>query len=233
MNLDFQIFSDFDGTITKTDSLEFILNKYAGPGWIDIEDRVTRHEINEKDALQLQFNMLDLSLQEALHDLHEIELDPYFREFIHLCRNNSLPVTVLSGGLDIFIEKIFEANGIFGISYHANSVEVENGRWKIIPSRSPKLKNRCNHCKTFWLEKARSSGSRVIYIGDGNTDRCAAQNADIRFAKGVLANYLSTINVAFYEYQSFSEIIKIFTDEILKESEKEKYFAGFEHPLAD
>lgn len=219
----YEIFVDFDGTITASDSLEFILNKYVGSVWQSIEDRVTRKELAEKEALQKEFDLLHADLKDVLNDLKNIPIDPHFEEFVRICRASRIPITVVSGGFDIFIRTIFELNGIEDIPFHSNSVLVKKGRWQVVPSATPRLRNNCNHCKSYWLKNARDAGKTVVYIGDGNTDRCPAEYADIRFAKDGLAEYLKESSLAYFPFRDFSDVIRIWKKIILSERKKEEY----------
>ena len=218
----YEIFVDFDGTITTLDSLEYILNKYAGTVWQSIENLVTQKKILEKEALQKEFDLLHADLKHVLADLQDIPVDPHFREFVQMCRTHDVPLTVLSGGFDVFIQTIFKFNGIENLPFYSNSVQVKEGKWRVVPSPTPRLRNNCNHCKSYWLRKARLSGSTVVYIGDGNTDRCPAERADIRFAKNNLAAYLKQASLAYYPFRDFADIMNIWSTIILPEFKMEE-----------
>jgi len=51
----YHIFVDFDGTITKTDTLQYILDTFGDKDWRKIEEAVSRGEIDEIDGLRLEF----------------------------------------------------------------------------------------------------------------------------------------------------------------------------------
>ncbi len=204
-----QIFTDFDGTITKRDTLEAILDRFSGKEWRKIEDRVTAGKLPEKQALQAEFDFLSCSVDEVLKYIERTaEIDETFMSFADFCLDKGCKLTVLSGGIDIFIENIFSRYGLDHIEYFANSIEVnERKHWKVIPARSPKIKGNCNHCKTYHLRQKKSAGFKTVYIGDGNTDRCPALEADAVFAKGALAAYLTANDVKYYPYERFSNIL--------------------------
>jgi 2-hydroxy-3-keto-5-methylthiopentenyl-1-phosphate phosphatase len=50
------------------------------------------------------------------------------------------------------------------------------------------------------------NGGRVVYIGDGYSDRCAALAADRVFARRELALYLARDGVAFEPFDDFVQI---------------------------
>ena len=205
-----KIFTDFDGTITEIDSLNMVLDEFAVSDWRPIEDKVTSHEISEKEALQAEFDLVNTSLNDAIEFLNKNAIiDPTFKKFAEWCKSNSIELIVLSGGFREFIHPIFNKFGINNLEIHSNSLNVNNNSWKVVQSELPKINYLCNHCKTNHLVEARRQGFKTVYIGDGNTDRCPAENADIIFAKNSLADYLRNKNKKFYEYQNFNEIQKI------------------------
>ena len=53
--LDIRIYVDFDGTVTQHDSLVYLLDRYVGPSWLEIEHRIftipgKEHELCPPDA---------------------------------------------------------------------------------------------------------------------------------------------------------------------------------------
>jgi 2-hydroxy-3-keto-5-methylthiopentenyl-1-phosphate phosphatase len=49
---------------------------------------------------------------------------------------------------------------------------------------------------------------RVIYIGDGYSDRCPAMQADIVFAKDHLADLMDEKGVQYEPFESFADVIE-------------------------
>ena len=218
-------FIDFDGTISQIDSLEFILNKYTGNSWRQIENLVTQNQLNEIEALQKEFDLLDIGLKNAIKSIRQIPIDPYFKRFIQFCNFNKINITILSGGFDIFIKEILKNNRIKDIKIHSNSVIVTDNKWTIIPSKTPRIHNKCNHCKNNWIKEAHQANKRTIFIGDGNTDRCPAKNAEFRFAKNGLRDYLISRGIFHYSFKNFQDIIDTLHYDILKLSNQEKIIA--------
>lgn len=207
LNSQIKIFTDFDGTITQIDSLNMVLDEFAVSDWRSIEDRVTDHELSEKEALQAEFDLVNVSLQTALNFLEKnAVIDSTFLFFADWCKSNNIELIVLSGGFREFINCIFNKFRIKGIEIHSNSIEVKNNIWTVIRSSLPKINNLCNHCKTNHLMEAKDQGFKTIYIGDGNTDRCPALSADIIFAKNSLAEYLDKKKKNYFDYYNFEDI---------------------------
>ena len=200
-----QIFTDFDGTVTLTDSLVFLLDRYAGESWYEIEDRVDAGTLPEKEGLHQEIALLAAPFQEALSALlAELPVDPGFAGFAALCRERGWPLSILSGGLRPVIEALLEREGLAGIPVHSNDLAFDgDGRWRVVPAATPRIRDLCNHCKTWWLRQA--EGPRV-YIGDGTTDRCPSSEADLVFAKGGLARWCEKEGIEHVSWERFEEI---------------------------
>ena len=211
-----KIYTDFDGTITKIDSLNMVLDEFAVSDWRSIEDKVTAHELSEKEALQAEFDLVHVPLNNAIQFLKKNAIiDPTFKSFAEWCKTNKIELIILSGGFKEFIDTIFNKFGINGLKVYSNSLKIENNSWRIIQSELPKIKDLCNHCKTNHIKESQKNGFKIVYIGDGNTDRCPAENADIVFAKDSLADYLELKKIKYFKYQNFSDIQDILNNDII------------------
>ena len=124
-NLPLKIFTDFDGTITKIDSLNMVLDEFAVSEWRPIEDKVTTHELSEKEALQAEFDLVKIPLQKAIDFLvKNATIDSTFKPFVKWCKSNKIELIVLSGGFKEFIDSIFNKFRINGLDVFSNSLYV-------------------------------------------------------------------------------------------------------------
>jgi len=207
------LFIDFDGTITTPDTLHYLLQRFADKGrLLLIEEKVERGEMEEKEGLQLEFDLLHITREEALRAIdNEVTIDPYFPSFVKWCKEKGLELTIVSGGFLSFIRHFLRRYGLDHLPIKANRVSVEGRRWKIIPSPGRKDCYKCNNCKTYEVESARARGEVTIYIGDGITDRCPAAVADVVFAKAKLKEYCRKENLKFYEFSNFGDIMTTLT----------------------
>jgi len=202
-----RIFLDFDGTITEDDTLVQPLDRFASPRWWDVENQVLAGELKERESLQAEMDFLRVSWEEALSFLlPRVRLRKGFREFATWSQEQGLQPVVLSGGFRSIINAVFRHHGI-ELPVYANDVKIQNKRWRVIPAATPRLRGHCNHCKTWHLEKSRRRNRRLLFVGDGTTDRCAASGADFVFARGFLADYCRRERIPFAEFNDFHDIV--------------------------
>ena len=108
-NPKFIFFTDFDGTITKQDSNDFMIEKFGiGP--------VVRKEMFQdilfgrrtfRDAFKEMLDSISLPLDQCIKALlQNITLDEGFKEFYSWARENNIPVVVLSGGMELIIRAL-------------------------------------------------------------------------------------------------------------------------------
>lgn len=199
------IVSDFDGTITREDTLYKFFKTYADNYWLEIEAMWVDGKIGSAECLLRQFELVD-NLNKDLIEKYTstIELDPYFKEFIENNKNNFV---VVSDGVDYFINKVLENHGIKNIKIISNHAEFIEGKFSLsYPNKNLNCKNKSGTCKCSVVNTLKEKYDKIIYIGDGQSDFCVADKADILFAKGSLLNYCKKNNIKCREFESFRDI---------------------------
>ena len=203
ITLEGTIFTDFDGTITKADVAEAILENYTGKDWWKVEQEFRKGEIGSREAIVRQFQLIVSSKEEMLEYVDRFEIDPHFVDFVERTRGRGQRLVVLSEGLDFYIEHILGKHGL-DLEVYSNRTEF-NGHVNISFPHEDKECKDCGVCKTAIMQ--RYPGPRT-YIGDGYSDRCPAQEAaDLLFAKGNLAMYCDENQVQYIPFNDFSDII--------------------------
>ena len=88
-----------------------------------------------------------------------------------------IELAVVSDGLDWAIETVLESHGIHGLPVYANHVVFEGAEFHCeFPWYDP-LTPLVGVCKPLIVRRYRQDGGRVIYIGDGRSDREAVAEA--------------------------------------------------------
>lgn len=221
---DVQIFCDFDGTITKEDTLNKFLRLYADKRWLDIEREWEQGKIGSKDCISRQMNLLSGITENQIEDfLSDIQIDDYFFDFLELVRIHNVDFFVVSDGFDFFINRIFRKYGIKNVCLFANNLTFSNGEFITkFPYNNSTCKISSGVCKCNIIKKYRNVTKSLIYIGDGVSDFCVAEKADFLFAKQKLLEYCKRNKNTdkFYNligFSDFSDIISYLKENILKD----------------
>ncbi len=186
-----QVYCDFDGTITEEDTLVLLLDRFGRPlpdgrGWRVIEDDP---HMPEREKLQAEMDLLQVEWSEALAFLRDkVRIRAGFDRFVRSLAKSGAPMRILSGGFVEIIEALLPAECRKRVRIHANSIQVEGKRWRVIPAGTPRIRGLCNHCKSHHLEEDRERVA--VYIGDGSTDFCPALRAQRVYAIDSLMEHM-------------------------------------------
>jgi HAD superfamily phosphoserine phosphatase-like hydrolase len=192
------IIVDWDGTATTEDTLIEVMKVYGDwQLYLDASAALKRGEITLHEEIRRDAEGIKAPLEEVQRwVVEEIELRPGFREFAERHR----PV-IVSSNFRQLIEPILAAHAL-ELEVRANEVEWHPDGWRAT-FRNGDVCGSCGEpCKRADL----AGVDHVIYVGDGYSDRCAAQAADRVFARRALARYLDEGGVPYVPFEDFHEI---------------------------
>ncbi len=200
------IYCDFDGTITKNDTVNSFFEMYADPKWIDSEKLWIAGQITSKENALNQVALLSEITKKQLDDfIDNIEIDDYFLNFLEYIKSKNIKFTIVSDGFDLFIEKTLKKYNINGIPFFANHIVYENNRFRIeFPYYNENCDIGAGMCKCQKVNE-----KEFCYIGDGTSDLCIAQKAYLLFATKNLQKYCEKNLINHYPFKSFRNIIEI------------------------
>ncbi len=198
------IYCDFDGTITKEDSVNKFFEMYASENWMDSEKLWIEGKISSRENAIIQVGLLKSISQKQLDDyIDSIEIDDYFLDFADYVKSNNIKLTILSDGFDLFIKKVLERYNL-DIPYYANKFIYNDGKFSIeFPYYDENCDKKAGMCKCHKVKE-----NSFCYIGDGTSDLCIASKANYLFASKNLHKYCKENNIKHYYFESFSSIIK-------------------------
>ncbi|HEY3294732.1 MAG TPA: MtnX-like HAD-IB family phosphatase [bacterium] len=204
---DYSICCDFDGTISIPDACDFLLQRYAPPEWKELDDAVWSGRLTEREAFPRQIGLLNVTWEDACAAMDKgVIIRDGFAEFIAFCRRNNLPFMILSGGLRPLIETLLARAGVPDVPVISHTAQIDGRRWKAVLWDGKRHAEHCSHCKCSYVLAERAAGKKLVYIGDGYTDLCPAQHADILFATGNLARECLKSGRPFIPYETFYDI---------------------------
>ena len=207
---DLVIVSDFDGTITQKDSLYHFFSEFASEKWLEVEQDWVDGKIGSTDCLEREFELVPY-LNEELIDAYTdtIKIDPYFREFNELRKTKGLDFIVVSDGVDYFINRILQKNGIKDIKIISNHGEFIGDKFRLtFPHAASNCARKAGTCKCSVINDLKKLYKKIAYIGDGFSDLCCANKVNILFAKSHLLAYCKENNISYIEYENFKGVIK-------------------------
>ena len=204
------IYCDFDGTITKTDSVNTFFEMYAPKSWLDSEKLWVEGKISSRENAIIQVGLLKNVSQKQLNDYIEaIEIDDYFLEFVDFVKSNNIKLTILSDGFDLFIKKVLERYDL-DIPYFANKLTYNGGSFSIeFPYYNENCDKKAGMCKCQKVKE-----DKFCYIGDGTSDLCIASKADVLFASKNLHKYCEEHKIKHSHFTSFRNIIDVLKEGI-------------------
>ena len=175
-----KIICDFDGTIVPVDTTDAILERFALPEWLEVEQEWVDGKISSAECMSRQVDMIRADLKE-LNDFidSKFTIADGFAEFLDFAREQGWDVVIVSDGID-YVAKRVMANHNFGdiplMSNHLNF--EENGRYRL---SFPYKTQECGQgvCKCRIAE----CSDGVVLVGDGRSDFCLAGKADLVLAK--------------------------------------------------
>ncbi|MBM3800751.1 MAG: HAD-IB family phosphatase [Acidimicrobiia bacterium] len=201
------VFSDFDGTIAHPDTINFLTERFAGAEFRqEIARQIFSGQLSLRDAIQREVGVIQGTLEEVLGLLvRNVEVDRSFADFALWCFQQGIPLTVLSGGMRQVIETLLRPLNLPNVRVLANEVRVEQNRWRLEFLDATEW----GHDKGAALRQARNTGQSTVFLGDGFSDRRAAAEADVVFAKAGLARFCQQEGIAFREFADFSEVLSV------------------------
>ena len=209
MNHHFQIFTDFDGTISLNDVGDKVFESFCDSSWRDILHQWYDGKIGSKEYYTKCSNIIRISKSQLDEFCEKQKIDESFHEFVNYCIEKKYPLTVLSDGMDNYIKGILSSNGLSNLTIYSNSFEFVNGnRVAVKFPYYDKGCLKCANCKGAHIKAHRQNGAKVVFIGDGLSDICGVSESDIVFAKNALKSYCIKNDVRFYDYNNFQDILK-------------------------
>jgi 2,3-diketo-5-methylthio-1-phosphopentane phosphatase len=210
--MSFKLFIDFDGTVTLEDIGEAFFLHFGGPSCADHVREYHEGRISASECFRRETAAIGaLTLDEADRFLRTKLVVAGFPEFVRFCREVNLEFHIVSDGLDLYIRRVLEYHGVGELSLYSNRLELEEvggGRLRpmvVYPYQAEGC-DRCACCKRNILLGLSGEEDIIGYIGEGFSDRCAVQYADIVFAKDDLQRYCQQENISYFPYQDFFDI---------------------------
>ena len=207
------LFLDFDGTISRRDAVDAILETYADPKWLTFEAEWSAGRIGSRDCLRAQMSLVRASRKQIDALLDEIGIDEYLVPLLEMCAMQDIPAHIISDGFDYCIRRILSGASrrvaalMRGGRVCAAHLESRGHLWR---TEFPFFHQTCGHgcatCKPAVMRLLNQTNAPAIFVGDGLSDRYAVESADLVFAKGALASYCTANSIEHLPFQTLEEV---------------------------
>ena len=208
-----RLFIDFDGTITRDDVGNLFFRTFGGPACDELVRRYRAGELSAAATFREEAAAVGpLDLGAAGEFLRGCDIDPGFPRLVSFCRDREIDLCVVSDGLDLIIAAVLERLGCAGVPRVSNSLVLEGGGptgrspLRLEFPHSDAVCDRCACCKRNVLLMRSADEDVIVYVGDGYSDRCPAQYADLVFAKGDLQTHCREQNISYLVYRSLDDV---------------------------
>lgn len=212
------IFSDFDGTISIQDVNDEIFKEFGDDYSQVIEEKLQNNLISDKEAMEKQYERLVMSKNDFESFIYnKIEIDPFFKEFYKMIKENNIDFSIISGGfIEYIVIALNKENILFDHPIFASTIIFNNQNPK--PNflheinECEEIFGPCGNCKNKILKEIENK--KIVYIGDGLTDRCVADMADLLFVKSnsILENYCINNNICYRSFNTFKDVENILNE---------------------
>jgi len=207
------LFLDFDGTISRRDAVDAILETYADPKWLTFESEWQAGRMGSRDCLRAQMSLVRASRKQIDALLDDIGIDEFLVPLLEMCAMQHIPVHIISDGFDYCIRRILSGAGkrvaalLRGGRVCAAHLESRGHLWR---TEFSFFHQTCGHgcatCKPAVMRLLNKSNAPAIFVGDGLSDRYAVESADLVFAKDGLAAYCAEQSIEHIPYQNLGEV---------------------------
>jgi 2-hydroxy-3-keto-5-methylthiopentenyl-1-phosphate phosphatase len=199
---------DFDGTVTEIDLLDTIARTFGDPlVYAEVDHGLDEGRMTLREVITREFAPVRRPLEEIVQwELDTVRVRPGFREFVELARKRGWRVLIVSSGFHELIEPILEREGV-DVELHANRVDPSTEGWRVQWQYADSCESCGESCKRS-IVRDLATGGELVYVGDGYSDRCAAEASDRVFATRGLAQYLDEQGVPYEPFADFHDIAR-------------------------
>jgi len=212
------VLSDFDDTAAIENVAELLMERFGGSEWRGLREQFHSGRFTLREYQEAAFSIAQASRDKMTALVQEkATLRPHFKELHAYCRQHDIPLAIVSNGLDFYVDALLQREGLGDVPYYTVCTRFSSNG---IEFSYPYAVEGCGdfgNCKCKVLERYRSEGRKVLYVGDGRSDFCASTAADLVFARSDLLVCCRKYGIAHVPFQDFSDVLTILK-ELVEES---------------
>ena len=197
---------DYDGTIAQTDVSDALMAGFVTADWEAWVAEYDAGRVGSRRLMAWEVGLIDADPDTLGAKAAAQPHDPAFRAFAERARGAGIPVEVVSDGFGFFIEPALTALGVGWIPVVTAATTFGPGGPRIDFPNGNAACFVCGTCKRDRVLAHQAAGRRVVFVGDGESDRYAAGYSDVVFAKQSLERFCLEQRWPFQRWTSFAEI---------------------------
>ena len=210
LDVPFKVVCDFDGTISKNDTFDQLLERYADPHWQNIEADWLNGKIGTGECMSKQMALVNVEKAELDNFLSRIQIDINFVKFVKFCKSLNIEVSIASDGVDYLIKSILKNYKIDSLNFASNKlIFKDNNKYQLEFKKKTDL---CDSgsmvCKCSVVQGLKNN-KKIIYVGDGFSDLCVSNHVDLVIAKSSLLAHCIKNKLPHYPFYDFSDVQSI------------------------
>lgn len=197
------LFLDFDGTITAEETLEGSIQRI-------IEPEIYREKFKEMlagkltlaEVLHLGFSTISSErLSDILDYVRSVPIRPGFPELLDAMSELNIPVVVISGGLQPYVDEKLMSYRDRLLAVHSVGLDCSGQFMKLVSDYEGN-----GEVMQKTLIMAQYDYEHAICAGDSYTDINMAKNSQTVFARDKLADMLGSQGIPFIPWEDFYDI---------------------------
>ncbi len=197
---------DYDGTISQTDVTDEVMATHVPGVWEEAAALYDAGRMGSRRLMTWEMDLVEADPSALLATAAAQPHDPGFVPFVRLAQAAGIPIEVVSDGFGFFIRPALQALGVGELPVVTARTVFTGRRARLeFPNGHPTCLI-CGTCKRQRVLAHRAAGRRVVFIGDGESDRYAAGYADVVFAKRLLERICAEAGWPFQRWTAFHEI---------------------------
>lgn len=199
---------DFDGTVTEIDLLDTLARTFGDPNvYAEVDRGLDAGRLTLRQVITREFEPVRKPLEEVVDwELEHVRIRPGFREFVEEAQARGWRTAIVSSGFHELIEPILEREGV-DVELFANRVEPSPEGWRVQWRYEQSCESCGESCKRSIVQEL-AGGGELVYVGDGYSDRCAAEASDRVFATHGLAEYLDERGIPYERFADFHDVVR-------------------------
>lgn len=206
----YALFVDFDGTITTEDIGDKIVTTFADDGWQETERQFSAGKISLRLLADVEVQHLrkEREAEAAKFAIGYAKFRSRFEELIEYCESHDVVFEVVSSGMHFYIDPVLEKHGLQRLQRSRPIVKYDSeGRGIHVMPDGIEDCDFTPMCKCARADFYRGQGYRVIFAGNGSSDRCVAPKVDHLFSTDGLTQYCESERIEHSHLEDFHEVL--------------------------